>query len=271
MNDHNLDDLIIDTIAPKNNKTKSLLTIIALLIVILIVGIILIKTLLKSPEDNALTFEENLSERLIAPELQLQTKKQEPRDISKPKDDPSLSLIAQEEVSTIDEAKRPSTEAIEKTIEKGDVTQPLVEEVIPKKEIKKPVVQNPAIKAPVVEKPTTVKPVIQNPAIAEKQIIKKPDTKKPIVKKPVTNQPTTRSNKSVAGKYYVQVGSFKENPSPRFLSVIKSSGFKYLVSKPDATGNKKLLIGPYNSRKEVDKAREIVRDRIHKSAFVVQK
>jgi len=96
------------------------------------------------------------------------------------------------------------------------------------------------------------------------------------VKKPTTKAATkpkvSKTPKStVSGKYYVQVGSFKENPSTRFLSVIKSSGFKYHVTKPDRTGYKKLLIGPYKTRAEVDKARDVIRDRIHKSAFVVQK
>ena len=71
MNDHNLDDLIIDNIEPKNRKTKSFLTIIALFIVVLIVAIILTRTLLKTPDNANLIIEEDTIE-LIAPELKLQ-------------------------------------------------------------------------------------------------------------------------------------------------------------------------------------------------------
>ncbi len=70
MHDHNLDDLIIDNIEPNNSKTKSFLTIIALMIVVLIVAIILTKILLKTPDENALAFEEDATE-MIAPELKL--------------------------------------------------------------------------------------------------------------------------------------------------------------------------------------------------------
>ena len=258
MNDHNLDDLIIDTISPKSNKTKGFLTIIALFIVVLIVTIILTKTLLKSPESSELNFEDNLSE-MIAPELKLQETPKEVK-VSKPKDVPSLSAIIEDKINTPEVVKSPETvkevsapkimeeETVTVTEEKVEVATPEVvkpikkETVTPKVEVKKPIVK------------PTVKPV------------KKPTTKA------ATKPKVSKAPKStVSGKYYVQVGSFKENPSTRFLSVIKSSGFKYHVTKPDRTGYKKLLIGPYKTRAEVDKARDVIRDRIHKSAFVVQK
>ena len=251
MNDHNLDDLIIDTIAPKNNKTKSLLTIIALFIVVLIVAIILTKTLLKSPENDELSFEENMSE-LIAPELKLQEPSKEVK-VAKPeeKEEVSLSTIIKEKITAPDEVKEPEEtetptvtekeepvkEAVQETITiNEDMTEPVIKETAkPKIEVKKPV----------------IKPIAKP--------VKKPT---PIKKSPQV---------TLSGTYYVQVGSFKEKPSPHFLSIIKSNGFKYHVTKPDRTGYKKLLIGPYKTRAEVDKARNTIRSRIHKSAFVVQK
>ena len=254
MNDHNLDDLIIDTIAPKNNKTKSLLTIIALLIVVLIVAIILTKTLLKSPENSELSFEENLSE-IIAPELKLQEPTKEIK-IAKPKEEPSLSAIIEEKVTAPEEPKE--TEVIEEVkapvvVEKEEIAPEKSKEIISEKVVSKPVITKPVV--PV----KTVPKIIQKP----KQTVKKP------IKKPVLTHKKPKA--TVSGTYYVQVGSFKDDPSARFLSVIKSSGFKYHVSKPDRTGYKKLLIGPYKTRADVDKARDVIRDRIHKSAFVVQK
>ena len=245
MNDHNLDDLIIDTIAPKTTKTKNLLTFAALLIIVLIVAIILTKTLLKSPADSELSFEENMSE-MIAPELKLQ----EEKEIAKPKDDVKLSHIIEEKHEVIKEDKEP--DMIQKetvSIQKNNV--PV--------EAKKVVEQKPI---------STHEKIIASPSKPVTQI--KPKT---VVKKPVKKQTTTptKPHTPTVGKYYVQVGSFKETPSARFLSVIKSSGFKYHVTNPDRTGYKKLLIGPYKTRAEVDKARDIIRDRIHKSAFVVQK
>ena len=265
MTDHNLDDLIIDTIAPKNNKTKSLLTIIALLIIILIVAIILTKTLLKTPHIDELAFEENMS-GIIAPELQLQAQEEvKVTEVSKPKKELSLSHIIEENEHVKEDVK-------EKVIQ--DVNQPL--------EIKKDdtLVQTSNIEEEIVQpaaKPVT-EPIaeITKPTITTKP---KPKTdvktaeKKPTVKP--SKEPTVISKVPQAdssGKYYVQVSSFKSaNPSSRLLTVIKSSGFSSHVSPADKTGYKKLLIGPYKTRADVDKARDIIRDRILKSAFVVKR
>lgn len=113
------------------------------------------------------------------------------------------------------------------------------------------------VKAPVVKTP---KPVVQT----VKKPVKKPVAKKPITKKPV---PKTLSTKS----YYVQVGSFKTQPSSRFISVIRNNGFRYKVTKRTVDGTKKLLIGPYRDRTSVNRALVQVRDRINKSAFVVKR
>jgi len=260
MNDHNLDDLIIDTIAPKNNKTKSLLTIVALLIVVLIVAIILTKTLLKSPDDETLTFEENVSET-IAPELKLQ----EPETVAKPKEEASLPNLIEETVTPPKEVKEP--ELVE------EISRPVATETVPKVEETLETEEAPVTTTKkVVSKPKETKPVVKEPVKPKVTTRPKTEVKKPVtkpVKKPTVKQSTPQT--SSTGTYYVQVGSFKENPSPRFLSVIKSSGFKYHVSRPDRTGYKKLLIGPYKTRADVDKARDIVRDRINKTAFVVEK
>lgn len=272
MNDHNLDDLIIDTIAPKNNKTKSLLTLIALLIIVLIVAIILTKTLLKSPENTELVFEENMS-AMVAPELKLKDPvKEEVAEISKPKEATPLSTIIDEKVPTTITAPQ-KKETVTTTVAQtpSALTQEVPTHVEKKQETitkavkkTKPAIELPSYSKPVVKVTKPAKPV--TPVKKVHTIPKKPThiaQKKPARK--IAPKPT------LTAKYYVQVGSFKETPSSRFLSVITGSGFKYHVTKPDRAGYKKLLIGPYKSRAEVDKARDIVRDRIHKSAFVVQK
>jgi len=250
MNDHNLDDLIIDTIEPKNKKNKSLLTIIALLIIVLIVAIILTKTLLKTPETDELTFEENMSE-MIAPELKLQ----EPTvkksiEVSKPKEEPSLSEIIEEKITTSQKPKEIVEETPKEEV-KEETTAVLTQDASIQETAKMP--KEEVNTAPIVIKkePKTIK----KPKVIEKpKVIKKPKV--------------VESSK----KYYVQVGSFKtSNPSTRLLSVIRSSGFKYHISDADNNGNKKLLIGPYQTRAEIDKVRTKVRERINKDAFVVER
>jgi len=265
MNDHNLDDLIIDTIAPKSHKTKSLLTIIALLIVVLIVAIILTKTLLKSPENSELIFEENLSES-IAPELKLQEPSKEVK-VAKPEEEVSLSTIIEEKISAPKEIAKPAEKKVieEETVEVTEtpVAEPIKETV----NVTEEVTSVPKVVAPVeVTKP---KPEVKKPVT--KSIVKpvaKPSPKP--IKKPTASKKVPKAVTS--GKYYVQVSSFKSaHPSQRLLSVIKSSGFTSHVTAPDRTGYKKLLIGPYKTRADVDKARDVIRSRILKSAFVVER
>lgn len=266
MNDHNLDDLIIDTIAPKNNKTKSLLTIVALLIIILIVAIVLTKTLLKTPESDELSFEENMSE-MIAPELQLQAQEEvKVTEVSKPKEEASLSEIIEEKTTVLEdmkeEAEKPVPEDMKKEIEESTIVNETTKPLETKKE--EAPVQTPIIKE-VSEKPIT-KPVVKT--TKQPTVTKLPVKKE--TKKPDNSSKIPKSNST--GRYYVQVSSFRSPaPSNRLLTIIKNSGFSSHVSAPDSTGYKKLLIGPYRTRADVDKVRDIVRDRILKSAFVVER
>ena len=264
MNDHNLDDLIIDNIEPKHGKTKSLLTIIALLIVVLIVAIILTKTLLKSPTNPELSFEENNSE-MIAPELKLQEK---PKTSKAKEDDLSLSNIIEKEVKKPVEIKEETIVVDEEII--VEKTKPVEEEPITEKStIKKEVETKENVQKIEITKPEQKKietPKVLTPKVEAPKTVTKPKTTPKVVKTPTVTHKATSTV-----KYYVQVGSFAKDPSARLLSVVKNSGFTYSVSAPEANGNKRVLIGPYRSRAEVDKALKEVRDRITKSAFVFTK
>ena len=308
MYDHNLDDLIIDNIEPKNSKLKSFLTIIALLIVILIVAIVLTRILLKSPEKNDLVFEQEASE-LIAPELKLQEmpKKQET------KEEPLLSNISEtQSESTVVESEKSETVKEETVVEKEEPkpAKPQVEEAkeepvlsnITEEEIKAPdtveetssaekeakdaadVAHWESVQAKrnaeqeareqerleaeqATEMEEVTEPVVEKPKPVAKPA-KKPVVKEP-VQKPVAARPEPKSTS--AAQYYVQVGSFKTQPSSRFISVIKNNGFNYRIVRSPADGTNKLLIGPYENRASVDRALRQVKDRINKSAFVVKR
>jgi len=264
MNDHNLDDLIIDTIAPKNNKTKSLLTLVALLIIVLIVGIILSKTLLKSPQNDELSFEEDMS-GMIAPELKLQ----ENTEAAKPKEASALSSVIEEKYTE----EKSETKVPEATEEETVTIEENVSHMNQEKNTQTVEIENSTLDEvkTATKLPETQKPVQkESPKVltGSKPKIKIKKTESASRKQAVKQHTSTTSS---MGSYYVQVGSFRDKPSTRFLSIITNSGFKYHVTNPDRTGYKKLLIGPYKTRAEVDKARNIIRDRIHKSAFVVQK
>ena len=255
MHDHNLDDLIIDNIEPKNRKTKSFLTIVALLIVVLIVAIILTKILLKTPGNNGLQVEADTTE-MIAPELKLQAT---PKKVDRPKDELSLSNIIEQEIKH--PAAEPKTVAIPVPVKKEEISEEVLKEAvtITKEYTQIPQPDKKPIK--VVEAPKPEKVVA--PVVTE--------IPKPIVVPKKVPQPIAPPKAVATTTYYIQVGSFSQDPSSRFLSVIKNSGFNYQITKASSKGIKKLLIGPYESRPSVDTALVRVRDRINKSSFVVKK
>ena len=276
MNDHNLDDLIIDNIEPKNAKTKSFLTIIALLIVILIVAIILTKIILKDPNADKIAFEENNTE-LVSPELTLQSAA-EPEPAKK---EPELSNIIENALKSpapVEEVAKETVEITKKVVQAPK--QPKEKSEAEKEKLQQEYAE--IRKARVEKEKADTKKAEAKIAEMKKEEMKKkvPEAAKPIPTpiiekakvrpggKPV-NVPATKPTASQT--YYIQVGSFKQTPSSRFLGVIKNSGFNYKITTPTSSGIKKLLIGPYKDRKSVDAALVRVRDRINKSAFVVKK
>jgi len=261
MNDHNLDDLIIDNIKPKNGKAKSLLTIVALLIIVLIVAIILTKIILKDPSEEKVTLEENITE-MISPELRLQNvaiKKEKEEEETK------LSTIIEKELT--EPVKAPEVQEIVETAEPVEAEEAKVEVA----ETEKPKVEKAKEEVVAAQNVEITKEFDQSPTVPEAK--ESPKVEEVVVHK---TKPTPVEEKkpktitSVSGQtYYIQVGSFSQTPSSRFLGTIKNSGFNYKITTSGKT--KKLLIGPYKSRTSANTALVRVKDRINKSAFVVKK
>jgi len=306
MHDHNLDDLIIDNIEPKNSKTKSFLTIIALLIVVLIVAIILTKILLKMPDENGLAFKEDTTE-LIAPELQLketpkpQKVKEEPSLSNIIESKPQAPIVATKKTESIEkpavviQKEEPKLPEIPKAVETKK--EPVLSNILDQ-EIKTPAVQT--AKPVIVQEPSLtpkekeakdaadiaywkavqekrkaeerkLKETVQVTAPVKPKKVQAPivKTPKPVVhsiKKPVVTKPVPKM--SDGKKYYVQVGAYRKRPSRRFISVIQNNRYKYIMTKPNRNGIKRLLIGPYDDRETVNRVLIDVRDRIHKQAFI---
>ena len=261
MNDHNLDDLIIDTMEPKNGKAKSVLTIVALLIVVLIVAIILTKIILKDPNEGKIPVDDNTE--MISPELTLQNvgKKKEAKEETK------LSSIIEKELN--EPVKAPE---VKETVE---VAEPVEVEEVKEKIIETPEPKVEAVKetAPKAESVEITKEFDQSPAV--------PETKPEVKERPKTvvvpeSKPTPVPEKKVETItsvsrqiFYIQVGSFTQVPSKRLLSSIKNNGFNYRIK---TVGNsKKVQIGPFKDRSSADTALIRIKDRIKKDSFVVKK
>ncbi|MFT7879674.1 MAG: SPOR domain-containing protein [Sulfurimonas sp.] len=304
MNDHNLDDLIIDEIEPaQSNKAKSFLTIIALAIVVLIVSIIFTKVMLKAPEEEQLLFEQNETE-LISPDLTLQSapepKEQSNEPIERPKEENRLEIpeelsvekVTEEIPTPVKETKEISEEPQEAKVDPSPVTiekpanvsapKPVETESepapapMPKAEEEKStdileIVEEPA-KTPAV--PTTKPQITKVP----KQTVHKRSTpvRKQTVQKQkpanvITRPQQTPTKYTPRGNYYIQVGAFKKTPSKRFLKRIARSGFTYKITQRSPRGLKKLLIGPYSDKNSAKRALIRVKDLINKRAFLLKK
>jgi len=275
MNDHNLDDLIIDNMEPKPSKTKNVLTIIALLIIVFIVGIILNQFFDDSSRKNHNTsssslYDDNETE-MINPELRLanistdKENNEEPKlneiieealnkPVAKAEKEVESTPAVKEEKS--DEEKVPQGKealvAIPKAVEESVTTEV---EPASQKVPETPVID---VNTKIEQAPEPVKAVVPVAKIAEKPVAQKS-----------TKAPTTPTHSSI--KYYIQVGSFSQTPSKRFLKRIKDSGFNYVITPASSKGIKKLLIGPYTDRSSAVNALVRVRDRINKSAFVIKR
>jgi cell division protein FtsN len=254
MNDHNLDDLIIDTPSQQGGKAKSILTIIALLIVIMIAAIVLTKIILKDPSAQPAILEENDVE-IVSPELTLQSATKE---TAKKEDKTALSEMIEEEVE--------APKAPEKT-PKTDISKPEQPAVAEKKPAAKP--HTPKVTAP---KP---KETVKIPQTATPQTPKKTVTASKVKHTPkpaATLKPATKPKPPVAkGSFYIQVGSFSKAPTPnsRLITAIRKQGFRHRIFT--INGMKKVMVGPYGDRAAADRAIIRVKDLINKSAFVVKR
>jgi DedD protein len=259
MNDHNLDDLIIeDEHLHKSNKTKGILTILALLIVVLIIAIVLTKVILKEPKVDAVVIDE--SSQMISPELKLQPTPKAKKDTDTTQDSKYSGDSVDEEIDTTLDTDTKSEE------KPSELQKPVV--IKPKPvQTPKPVSKSKPIHTP---KPVHTPKPIHKPTVKKVTITDEFEQTKPVSKPKTVNRPKPvqkpKAAQSTSQKYYIQVGSYSQEPSGNYLKIIKNSGFNYTVIS--SGGRKKLLVGPYGSRSAVDSALPKVRDRINKGAFV---
>jgi len=262
MNDHNLDDLIIDNIDPKNSKTKSFLTIIALAIVVLIVAIVFTKIILTNPNEKD-PLEEKNSSTYLSPDLMLQDTqdvniKEETITVEdSPSDTMDLSKL---QITPTSHNNTIEADFINKSISKKQ------DPIVPKEEKKS------LIKDILAEKKIAAQKVAKERAkiAAERKKQKAFEEKIKIKEAKAKAKKVVKVKKTSTVKFYIQVGSFSKTPSNRFLFIIKKSGFHYIMT-PVSSGVKKLLIGPYSTRNAASNALVRVRDRINKSAFIVKR
>ncbi|MEA2029510.1 MAG: SPOR domain-containing protein [Campylobacterota bacterium] len=229
-----VDNLISDDLKPPKNRLHTILTIIALFIIVLMSTIIATKIILDDSQNDESVLQD--PDSLRDPDLIIdETKKKETNQTLKPETKSIYDIASYDEVAieSIDSEEATSIMDVEesngvKSADKSAKTTATVENKPKERPIEKP----------------TPKP-----------------TPKP---KPKVHTVPATSN----GRYYIQVGSFVEAPGKRFLKIISSNGFRYEIRQKGA--NKQLLIGGYETRSQASKALIDVKDKINKNAFITR-
>ncbi len=100
-----------------------------------------------------------------------------------------------------------------------------------------------------------------------------PVKRAPVATKRV-NKPVKTTTKKVAQtttdiKYYIQVGSFSRyEPNKKFLRSIENLGFNYEYRK--VSNLNKVLVGPFNTRREANSVKRVLRAKVEPGAFLVK-
>ena len=72
---------------------------------------------------------------------------------------------------------------------------------------------------------------------------------------------------AASGDWYIQVGSFRGTPNPKWLAHIRALGYAYR-SVPGIEGMKRLLVGPFRSREDAQSVLPNARHEFNPEAFI---
>lgn len=143
----------------------------------------------------------------------------------------------------------------------------------------KPIIPKIAIKPKTVKTPNTSTKTVQatavkqepkkvaQPTIATKptSVVKTPSAKLTESKSEIKAAPSTINS---GGTFYVQVGSFTNEPNKALFDRLNASGMKYTTQKSGETT--KILVGPFQGEKAVQDAMGNIRQNIEAKAFKIK-
>ena len=244
MSDNTLDDLILTDPEPDNKKSKGILALLALVVLLIIVGAILAKMIFSSPEDaNA---KDSNSTTEIKKDIITNNANASLDNNTKGQDNTTAPLDA--DLTPLDDTAMPSnveTVGVDESSKKDD----------------KKISNNEAMS---VEKTDTkVKNNIEEPAVEHKvkKIVHKAKPK--VTHKPKTKHVTQKIGGH--GSTYIQVGSFSKGPNSDFINKIIKSGFRYRIK--EVNGFRRVYVGPFTSS-EASSILGRVKAKISQSAFI---
>ena len=245
--DRNLDDLIIEEPESEGSKLKNLLTLLALLAIIIILGTILYRLVTggsdiepkkePSSEKKEITQKSESSEESKIKEAKSNSQEVLPAElhpIIKDKySEQNRGYYSQGAQAYMQDDTQDSSQADSSVSERERETKARSEASKPKEEAKPKKVRK------------------QSPA----KLFKKVEH---------TNSSATKKR-----GYYVQVGSFKRQPAESFLNKLRDSGFHPVLVKSGSMI--KVRVGPYPTRAKANEALKRVKTKLGIDGFVLRK
>ena len=156
--------------------------------------------------------------------------------------------------------------------------EPLFEEVPIEEE--KPAPSPDQTRSPAASPAPVSGPVTQPTARPKPVATPKPKTEPVAKPKPKTEtaarpKPVEKPRPAAAqGRYYIQVGAFfRYPPDKKFLRAIEKEGLRYVIVEGVKNGStyKKVLVGPYPSRKAAGGDLDRIKRRINQNAYILKK
>ena len=186
------------------------------------------------------------------------------------------SLLAEKE-NTLDEIEEPlfeDVEVIDENSESDDNLDQIAQRLKKESLDEDTVIPETKTVAPPKHKHTYVRK-IEEVKVTPKMVIPKVVTPKyrPPVAVKVDKNPSYVDKRATLGKFYLQVGSFSTfEPNKKFLKSITDKGFTYKYHQVTINSKKinKVLIGPFDTRKEAKDALRTVRTSVEAGAFLTK-
>jgi len=251
----NLDDLILTDPEPETPKSKGVLALLALIVLLIVVGAVLANMIFSSPDDEANATQ---SEAIKAPVVDINTNSSiDDNNIAEMNKETNNSNV-DADLAPLDDSAMPSkvdTVSIDNNNidsksdnNNGDNDNGSEES----KNLAGSIVT------------TKVKPGSNVAQTTVEKSVHKP--------KHVTHKPkVTKTVKKVSHKYggsgstYIQVGSFSKGPTESFIRKIRNAGFRYRIR--EVNGYRRVLVGPFTSARAKE-VLGIVKSKISPSAFI---
>jgi len=247
MKDNNLDDLILTDPELDRSKSKVLMALLALVILLIITGAVLAKIIFDSSENSNSQNSYSLMDKKVK---SVKDKSLNNNDLSRKNLNSDLSPLNDKEIlSDIDMASLDKKDSSNKELSNKS-SKPL--------NSKQDSVLGSATELN--------KKVIKRVTHKNKTRNKREEIKTTKPKKLQYKQPKVKQVYGGAGNIYVQVGSFRKGPKQPFINKIIKEGFRFRIK--EVNGFKRVLVGPFKNSREVNRFLPIIKSKISSDVII---